>query len=137
MPITLIKNVKTLPAFLGKNGEDLISCEVLIENGKISAIETKVTQDFDEEIDGRGGFLSPGLVDPQVHFREPGMEYKEDIESGSKTATKGGFTCVISMPNTNPTADTFETVSYMKNKSLEVGICHVYPTGSVTKGLKG
>jgi len=82
-------------------------------------------------------FLSPGLCDPQVHFREPGMEYKEDIESGSKAAVKGGFTSVISMPNTSPTADTSEVLKMMWQKSLDVGICDVYPTGAVSLGLKG
>lgn len=91
----------------------------------------------DQVIDGRGAFLSPGLCDPQVHFREPGLEYKEDITSGSKAAVKGGFTSVISMPNTAPTADTFDVVKYMDDKSKSVGICRVYPTGAVTKGLKG
>ena len=93
--------------------------------------------DFDKVIDAKGLFLSPGLCDPQVHFREPGMEYKEDIESGSKAAAKGGFTCVISMPNTSPTADTPEVVSRMWQKSKEIGICKVYPTGAVTLGLEG
>jgi len=102
---------------------------------KISPTEIDAT--VDRVVDAKGCFLSPGLVDPQVHFREPGMEYKEDIESGSRAASKGGFTAVISMPNTAPTADRPEVVEQMWRRSEDVGLCKVYPTGAVTYGLKG
>ena len=135
---TLLKNVKTTKHLLGQTGEDFISVEVLISNDIIEQVSLdKIEGNFDQEIDGKGFFLSPGLCDPQVHFREPGLEYKEDIESGSKAAVKGGFTTVISMPNTSPTADNKETVNYMWKKSQEVGICRVFPTGAVTIGLAG
>lgn len=134
---TLITNAKTLGHYLGKD-EHLVDVNLLIIDGKISKIENKIQIEDDfQVIDGKGYFLSPGLIDPQVHFREPGLEYKEDIESGSKTAAKGGFTTVISMPNTSPTADNAKTVQYMWDKQLEVGLCRVYPTGAVTMGLKG
>ncbi|MFT6630216.1 MAG: dihydroorotase [Bacteriovoracaceae bacterium] len=135
---TLLKNVKTTKHLLGQTGEDFISVEVLISKDIIEQVSLdKIEGNFDQEIDGKGFFLSPGLCDPQVHFREPGLEYKEDIESGSKAAVKGGFTTVISMPNTSPTADNKETVNYMWKKSQEVGICRVFPTGAVTIGLAG
>jgi dihydroorotase len=134
----LIKNAQTHPRLLGASGEDLVIVHVLIENSTIQKIsEQPIEGEFDQLIDATGLFLSPGLCDPQVHFREPGMEYKEDIESGSRAAAKGGFTSVISMPNTSPTADSPEVVSNMWNRSQEVGLCHVYPTGAVTLGLKG
>ena len=133
-----LKNVKTTKYLIGQGDDDLVTINVLIKAGKIAKISDEEIEHNDiEEIDGKGFFLSPGLCDPQVHFREPGLEYKEDIESGSKAAVKGGFTTVISMPNTSPTADNPETVSYMWNKSKEVGVCRVYPTGAVTLGLKG
>ena len=88
-------------------------------------------------IDATGLFLSPGLLDPQVHFREPGMEYKEDIASGSRAAVKGGFTSVVSMPNTTPTADNEDTVAFMVEKASTTGLCKVYPTGALSKGLEG
>lgn len=133
----LINNIRTLGKYLGQNSE-FTNCEILIEDGRISSFQKSIAAvSVDKVIDGRGLFLAPGLVDPQVHFREPGMEYKEDIESGSKTAAKGGFTAVISMPNTSPTADSAEVVSYMWKKQKEVGLCRVYPTGAVTYGLKG
>lgn len=143
---TLIKNVKTTRYLLegescssvDKRSNELINVEILINKDLIDEISKKsINKDVDKVIDGRGFFLSPGLCDPQVHFREPGLEYKEDIESGSHAAVKGGFTTVISMPNTSPTADNGKTVSYMWEKSQEVGVCRVFPTGAVTMGLKG
>jgi dihydroorotase len=137
----LLKNFVSTKYLLG-NGEasdcDLVKAEILIENNLIKKVSFEsIAEDVDLVIDCEGHFLSPGLCDPQVHFREPGLEYKEDIESGSKAAVKGGFTTVISMPNTSPTADNAETVKYMVKKSKEVGICRVIPTGSVTLGLLG
>lgn len=149
---TLLKNVKTLPSLLGdnlsvnKNSDKMIEINVLI-NGEIIEKIFQGTEDevvlkaglkpLDIVIDGKGFFLSPGLCDPQVHFREPGLEYKEDIESGSRAANKGGFTTVISMPNTGPVADNEKVISFMVNKSKEVGLCDVHPTGAVTIGLAG
>lgn len=142
----LIKNAKTLGRYLGSEHE-FSNVDCLIRAGKIASLspspisetdlEKASSQDSLEVVDANGMFLSPGLVDPQVHFREPGMEYKEDIESGSKTAVKGGFTSVISMPNTSPTADNKEVVERMWNKQKEVGICRVYPTGALSFALKG
>jgi len=134
---TLIVNAKTLGKFIGSD-QELVSANLLIEDDKIAKVANEISQEgVTNIIDAKGMFLSPGLIDPQVHFREPGMEYKEDIESGSKTANKGGFTAVVSMPNTTPTADNAETVGYMWNKQKEVGLCKVYPTGALTFGLKG
>ncbi len=145
---TLIKNAVTLPKLLNQPGATELFVDLIVEDQKIKNINTNdkaniskpdayQDKNFDQVIDAKGAFLSPGLCDPQVHFREPGMEYKEDIESGSKAAAKGGFTSVISMPNTSPTADTSEVLKMMWQKSLEVGICDVYPTGAVSRGLKG
>jgi dihydroorotase len=134
---TFITNVKTLGSFVN-NSNELVEVDVLVEDGMIKQIgESLDVTGVDDFINGNGHFLAPGLIDPQVHFREPGLEYKEDIESGSKTAAKGGFTTVISMPNTTPTADNFDTVKFMWDKQKEVGLCRVYPTGAVTFGLKG
>lgn len=132
----LIKNTQTLGHYLNST-EQLVKADILIKNGKIEKLESSICDDIDHTIDANGLFLSPGLIDPQVHFREPGLEYKEDIESGSKTAVKGGFTTVISMPNTSPTADCEKVVNFMWQKQKQVGLCRVYPTGSLTYGLKG
>lgn len=134
----LIKNAKTLRSLLGEDSEQEVDINLVIEKEKISQIsETEISGEFDRVVDAKGLFLAPGLVDPQVHFREPGMEYKEDIESGSRAAIKGGFTTVISMPNTSPTADNSEVVAMMWKRSQEIGLCKVYPTGAVSFGLKG
>ncbi len=134
----LIKDAHCIRHLLDKEGEQFLTVNVLVEGSVISKIsETAITDSVDSIIDAQGLFLSPGLVDPQVHFREPGMEYKEDIESGSKAAVKGGFTSVISMPNTSPTADNPDVIKFMADRSNEIGICKVYPTGSLSFGLAG
>lgn len=134
----LIKNATTLPHLLGQAGDDFVNVNILVSDEKILKVsKSHITDVADKVFDGKDLFLSPGLCDPQVHFREPGLEYKEDIISGSKAAAKGGFTSVISMPNTTPTADNKEVVGFMQQKSIEIGICKVYPTGAVTMGLKG
>ena len=134
----MIKNATCTNHLLGKSGEQEVTINVLIENERIVTISDRpIVIDCDHEIDATGLFLSPGLVDPQVHFREPGMEYKEDIESGSKAAVKGGFTAVVSMPNTSPTADSPEVIKFMVDKAKSVGLCKVYPTGALSLGLAG
>ena len=82
---------------IGKKGEYTIG----IDNGKISKI-SKLPQDSDNTIDIKGQIVLPGLIDPHVHFRDPGLTYKEDMKSGSMAAANGGFTTVIDMPNTKP-----------------------------------
>ena len=79
----------------------------------------------------------PGLIDLHVHFRDPGLTYKEDIETGSRAAAKGGFTTVCCMPNTKPVIDNVETVEYVINKSKKVGLTNVLPVGAVTKNMAG
>lgn len=133
---TLIKNARTLGKYIGID-QELVEVDVLIEDDKVLIISQSIQDKDAKVLDAKNNLLLPGFIDPQVHFREPGLEYKEDIESGSMAANKGGFTTVISMPNTMPTADNAETVKYMWNKQEEVGLCRVYPTGAVTFGLKG
>lgn len=72
-----------------------------------------------------------------VHLREPGFEYKEDIESGSKAAVKGGFTQICCMPNTQPVADNKVVISYIRHRGEEVGLCKIRPIGAITKGEEG
>lgn len=135
---TLIKNANCNRLLLAGVDDKEVVINLLIEDSKIALIsEAEITESVDKIIDAQGLFLSPGLIDPQVHFREPGMEYKEDINSGSKAAVKGGFTGVISMPNTTPTADSAEVVEFMVTKAEEVGVCRVYPTGALSVGLAG
>ena len=111
--------------------------DLLIENGKIVKIEDSIEVGANEVIDANGLYVFPGLIDMHVHLREPGFEHKEDIESGSKAAVKGGFTQICCMPNTDPVADNKVVVSYIKKRGEEVGLCKVRPIGAITKGLKG
>lgn len=119
-----------------KNGVDEI-LDVLIECGKVSRIDKNITSNTDQVIDARGKIVAPGLVDLHVHFREPGYEYKEDIETGSRAASRGGVTTVVCMPNTNPPIDNLALVKYVLERGKEVGLTNVLTTGCITKGLLG
>lgn len=135
----IIKNVKTLPKFFGDSGSDLVNASVIIEGKKIKELkkDSDTAVQGDSELDGKGLFIAPGLIDPQVHFREPGGEYKETLETGSRAAAKGGFTTVITMPNTNPTTDNPEVLKQIIDKSQQLNLVRILPTASVTKGLLG
>lgn len=136
----LIQNAWTRRELLGLGGQGDVRVHVLIEKERISQIlesENATHITAAQTIDALGLFLAPGLFDPQVHFREPGMEYKEDTLSGSRAANRGGFTAVVSMPNTSPVADTPEVVRTMVERAAQVGLCDVYPTGALSIGLKG
>ena len=111
--------------------------DLLIKDGKIVKIADTIPADGDQEIDANGKYVFPGLIDMHVHLRDPGYEYKEDIESGSKAAVKGGFTQICCMPNTNPITDNKVVVSYIKHRAKEVNLCKVHPVGAITKGSKG
>ena len=88
-------------------------------------------------IDARGCYVMPGLIDLHVHLRDPGQEYKEDIETGGRAAARGGFTTICCMANTSPAADSPETVAYIREKAARVSPVQVIPVGAVTKGLAG
>ena len=90
-----------------------------------------------EIIDATGMIVSPGFVDMHVHFREPGFEYKETIETGCQSAAAGGFTSVATMPNTDPVNDNRSVTEFILRKAKEKGIVNVYPIGAITQGLKG
>jgi dihydroorotase len=134
----LIKGATTIARLLGDDSDDKRIVDVRIEEQQIVEIgDNLLPAENEQVIEASGLFLSPGLVDPQVHFREPGMEYKEDTASGSRAAVKGGFTAVVSMPNTAPVADNPEVVGFMVSKAKEVGVCKVYPTGALSTNLAG
>lgn len=120
---------------------------ILIDEGKISKITQKTldkTKNEEENcrnkevkiIDAKGCIVAPGLVDVHVHFRDPGLTYKEDIETGAKAALKGGFTSVVLMANTKPTVDNEETLAYVLEKGAKTDL-HVHTCAAVTKGLSG
>ncbi|AZA09188.1 dihydroorotase [Corynebacterium pseudopelargi] len=109
---------------------------VLIEDGVIAKIAPSI--EFDgPSIDGEGGVLLPGLVDMHVHLREPGREDTETIATGSAAAANGGFTAVFTMANTQPVMDQPVIAEAVWHKGQDIGLCDVYPVGSITKGLEG
>ena len=81
--------------------------------------------------------VSPGFIDLHAHLRDPGLEYKETIATGTRAAAKGGFTTVCAMPNTEPTMHTRATVEYVLEKARTEGAVRVLPIGCVTKGSLG
>lgn len=113
--------------------------DIYIEDGVICDIEEKLELDGlgIEVIDAKGKIVAPGLVDMHCHLRDPGFEYKEDIETGTMSAAAGGFTSVACMPNTKPVIDNAQIVEYIKAKAASAGRVNVYPIGSISKGLKG
>ena len=119
------------------NFDDVV--DIYIENGVIADMERDLELEGlgIEEIDAGGMLVAPGLVDMHCHLRDPGQEYKEDIESGTKSAAMGGFTSVACMPNTSPVIDNAQIIEYIKSKAAQVGAVNVYPIGAISKGLKG
>ena len=81
--------------------------------------------------------VTPGLIDMHVHFREPGQEYKETIESGCRAAASGGFTAVCTMPNTHPVNDSREVTDYILKQAAAACGVRVWPVAALTRGLKG
>lgn len=119
------------------NGIDCVA-DVRIKDNKIVEVGPELQKDPGERvIDAEGLVVAPGLVDMHAHFREPGHEEKEDIESGSRAAAMGGFTSVLCMANTDPVCDNATVVRYVLERGKEVGLCDVFPVGAITKGLKG
>ena len=95
------------------------------------------TPDGAEVIDCGGKVLCPGLLDIQVHFREPGQEYKETIETGSRAAAAGGVTTVATMPNTKPVVDDITVLAFLQKRAIETGFVNIRPYAAITKGQKG
>ncbi len=117
------------------SGQD--KTDVLVHEGRIIKIGLDLSSQADRVIDGVGLTLLPGLIDAHCHLREPGFEYKEDMESGTKSAAMGGFTQIACMANTNPTLDNAPLVKFVQQKAKEVGSVKVHVIGAITKGLEG
>ncbi|MDU5248698.1 MAG: dihydroorotase [Clostridium perfringens] len=126
----LIKNVNLIDESNNFFGD------IYIEKGVIKEIGTELNKEC-ETLDGKGLVLMPAFIDTHAHFRDPGFEYKEDIESGSKAAVRGGYTTVTLMPNTKPVCSSKEILDYVVNKGKEVGLVDLYQTVSITKNLSG
>ncbi len=114
------------------------TADVLIDNGKIAAVGPNLSAPVGgRTLQANGKLVMAGFVDLHVHFREPGFEYKETIQSGSAAAVAGGFTTVCCMPNTNPVNDNQAVTEFMLERSRLAGLANVLPIGAITKGSEG
>ncbi|MCL2767932.1 MAG: dihydroorotase [Synergistaceae bacterium] len=136
----LVKNVRIVDAQM-----DIIG-QVTVRNGlfhevsscpQVSGSMTLCENGENTVIDGGGNILMPAFTDLHAHFREPGYTNKEDIESGSRAAVKGGYTTVVLMANTNPVCSSMDTVNYVINRAREIGLIDVFQVVSITGGMKG
>ena len=137
----IIKNGRVIDP---KSGFDGIA-DIIIKDGKIkkilkkaeaSEVQEALPETGEEVIDASGLIVAPGLIDVHVHFRDPGLPYQEDIETGAAAAKAGGFTTVVMMGNTKPVIDNEETLRYVLEKGEQTGI-HVLSAANITKGMKG
>ena len=130
----LIKNGRVIDPSQGMDD----TLDVVVENGLIKEIGKGLQAPAGAEVlDASGKYVVPGLIDMHVHLRDPGLEYKEDIVSGTRAAAAGGFTSICCMPNTKPVIDSKSVASYIINKAKSEGFCNVFPVGSITYGLNG
>ncbi len=129
----VIKNGRVIdPA----NGIDAIR-DVAISDGVIAAVAENIDPAGAEEFDAGGLVVAPGFIDMHVHLREPGFEYAETIESGSRAAAAGGFTSICPMPNTQPVNDNATVTRYIMETAWRVASVNVFPIGAITKGSAG
>ena len=127
----IIKNVKIVDA------KKTVDGDIAIKDGRIQKLGSEWDPKGIQQIDGKGLTAMPAFVDTHTHFREPGYEEKETIESGSMAAVKGGYTTVLLMGNTNPTASTKELVLWVQEKSQQIGLVDAVQCGTITENLAG
>jgi dihydroorotase len=120
------------PAF----GRDAVGDVFAVDGVLVAALDAE-QKSRARRINAKNLVVCPGLVDPHVHFREPGQTHKETIQTGSWSAAAGGFTSVVCMPNTSPVADSAGTIQYILDAVERESVVHVYPTGCITLGQKG
>jgi dihydroorotase len=111
--------------------------DVLIEDGVIARVHATIDAGDARVVEAGGLVVAPGFVDLHAHLRDPGLEYKEDIASGTRAAAGGGFTTVCAMPNTEPPMDTRSVVEYVLREAAARASVRVLPIGAVTKGRAG
>ncbi|MBR2625498.1 MAG: dihydroorotase [Lentisphaeria bacterium] len=126
----LLKNARIIdPARnIDQIGDIAVADGVIVDPGKLNSPEV---------IDLTGKILSPGFIDVHVHLRQPGNTTAETIASGSAAAAAGGFTSIVAMPNTSPSADTAGAIEYLRRIAAEQAVVKVLPCGNMTKGGKG
>ncbi len=117
-----------------------LRCEALnvfVTGGKIAEVSASQPARGLRTIVAAGAIVSPGLIDVHVHLRDPGLNYKEDISSGTAAAAAGGFTTVFAMPNTTPVCDNAAVVKYVREKATKSKMAKVIPVGAITRSLFG
>ena len=129
----LIQNGHVIDPLTRKDG----CYDVLIENDRIQKVAEKIEKEADRVIDAKGCYVMPGFIDLHVHFRDPGLEYKETLETGGKAAVRGGVTTVCAMPNTKPVIDNGDKVSAVHERAKNETLSHVIQIGAVTREQKG
>ena len=137
-------NLKKLPKKLVLQGGTILDPlsgrskkgNVVIERNKIKSVGSTGGAKGETKIDCSGLVITHGFCDVHVHFREPGREDKETLQTGSRAALAGGFTRVCVMPNTSPPLDAPESIRFIVEKAEECPV-HIHPIGAVTKGQKG
>lgn len=130
----LLKNGTVLD--YASNTEEIFDL-LINDEGKIEKIAKDINQENVKIVDCSGLYIMPGMIDVHCHLREPGGEHKETIETGSKSAVKGGFTTICPMPNTKPTPDSAIVLKRIIDEAKRVNLCNVMPYSSVTIGEKG
>jgi dihydroorotase len=134
MSATIIRHGRIIdPA----NSRDEVA-DLFIVDGRIadrSAIS--IQHSAFEEIDARGLIVAPGLIDIHVHLREPGFSWKETIATGARAAAAGGFTTIVSMPNTLPVADSASTITWIRDRARDTACVNVLPAGAISRNLAG
>lgn len=127
----LIKNARIVDCSQDFTGD------IYIEKGIIKEVGLSINIDNIETINAKGLVLMPSFIDTHAHFREPGLTYKEDIETGSRAALRGGYTGVCLMANTQPICSTKEVLERVRNREKELGLADLHQCISVTKGFNG
>ena len=111
--------------------------DVLIENDRIIKVADSVRDDADTVLDAKGMYVMPGFIDLHVHLRDPGLTYKETLETGGMAAARGGVTTICAMPNTRPVTDTSQMIEELHERAAHESPVHVIQLGAITKGQLG
>jgi dihydroorotase len=112
--------------------------DILVKDGRIRQISSAIAATGNTKIiDATGKYVIPGLIDCHAHLREPGLEYKETLETGSRAAAMGGYTTLICEPNTSPPIDSPEMVQSFMERVSKKSIVNIFTKACITKGLLG
>ncbi len=114
-----------------------VRLDVLVRDGAVARVGPDLDRGECDVVEASGHLVGPGFVDLHAHLREPGEEWKEDIESGSAAAAAGGYTALVAMPNTKPPTDAGHLARYVRDQGRGVGLVEVVPAGCLSMGRSG